>query len=158
MRAAPNPILHISPGQLRADSLGLRMATNDSLAFSAKDLVARGYFPRELPPVFTSRALGQAWDPVREWVEGEKKPGKILVGTDPAIYNLARQGTLRRRLEIPHPLAYSVLCHRIEGCAEALRGAAQRSPWSVSTPVLNPDSNARALRRSLADKIGRAHV
>ncbi|WAD26732.1 RNA-directed DNA polymerase [Pseudomonadaceae bacterium T75] len=70
-------------------------------------ILKKGYFPRELPPPFGSgmfaaliqkniASLPNEYD----WA-GAKKPNYI---SRPTIYNLARNGDLRRKLSIPNPV------------------------------------------------------
>lgn len=72
---------------------------------SAANLLKRGYFPRELPPPFTTA-------PFARWTKKNFVPS---VGwTQCAAHNLARAGGLRRPLAIPNPLSHAALCSVIE--------------------------------------------
>lgn len=70
-------------------------------------ILKKGYFPRELPPPFSSgmfSALIQknitSLPSEYDWA-GAKKPDYI---SRPIIFNLARNGDLRRKLSIPNPV------------------------------------------------------
>jgi hypothetical protein len=70
----------------------------------------RRYFPRELPPHFTTAAFGAfiAIQAQRATLQAPAKSWSRCVA-----HNLARPGSLRRPLKIPNPM------HHLE-CAEAL--------------------------------------
>ena len=70
------------------------------------NLLARGYFPKELPPPFNTRSFGIFADtaPVALHLDISKKGLKFNLTTQPATHNLARSGTLRRKLTIPNPV------------------------------------------------------
>ncbi|WP_226645838.1 RNA-directed DNA polymerase [Microbulbifer variabilis] len=70
-------------------------------------ILKKGYFPRELPPPFSSgmfsaiiqkniASLPSGYD----W-SGSKKPNYV---SRPTVFNLARNGDLRRKLSIPNPV------------------------------------------------------
>jgi hypothetical protein len=61
-----------------------------------------------------------------------------------AAHNLARAGTLRRRLGIPNPVAFVGLCQAVADNWTELDAHTQASPISKSYPVLGPRSG-RAL-------------
>lgn len=67
------------------------------------NVLARGYFPKELPPPFNTKLFGAFADTVTAAVlqlDTTKKGSKNNLTTRPAIHNLARSGTLRRKLTI----------------------------------------------------------
>ena len=82
--------------------------------------------------------------------------------TKSATHNLARAGTLRRRLSLPNPIAYQQLTAVIETHWTALLTTAQRSSLSLTTPKTAPGTeraivptkafselpNARAAKRA----------
>lgn len=103
----------------------------------ARGMLERGYFPREMPPAFSSKDFGEvasrlsAKAPVKQW-------------TKPVGMNLARPGSLRRRLSIPNPFSQLALvdaCH--EGWA-TLESHLKQSDISLSKPVLNRTGSGRA--------------
>lgn len=132
------------------------------MPFEAQELLGRGFLPAELPPIFTSRALGAAAGALLQTPIGQlKRPVERCLDHAwdkkyrliPTTFNLARQGSLRRRLQLPHPLAYANLCQHIEANGERLNQALARSSWSCSRPHVNKRSDGgRALERSLKDE------
>lgn len=119
--------------------------------YSAKALLARGFLPAELPPCFVSHSLGEAYPILLGRPDdcSAKKDIHVL----PTSFHLARQGMLRRRLSIPHPLYYTQLCHCIEQHSQDLSAALARSTWSRSKPILNDKANGRAFDRPLKDSL-----
>lgn len=117
--------------------------------YSASELLGRGFLPAELPPIFTSASLGTAYQQFKGELEPCKAPKGIAVV--PTTFNLARQGTLRRRLSIPHPLYYAQLCQEIEAHSMLLHHALDRSTWSRSRPTVS--GTGRALDRPLKERL-----
>jgi hypothetical protein len=99
------------------------------------DLVNKGYFPRELPPPFTTHHLAnfvstQPLPPGFAYIHG-RKTNKI---TKPAIHNLARAGSLRRRLSVPNPVGFLQIAETTH-TNWAVLSAKCTSPYSISTPT-----------------------
>lgn len=69
-------------------------------------ILARGYFPKELPPPFNTKSFGAFADtaPAAFHLDITKKGIKNNLTTRAAVHNLARTGTLRRKLTIPSPV------------------------------------------------------
>ncbi len=61
------------------------------------DLLARGYFPKELPPPFATDAFA-------EFIVNRKISDFKPQRSRAIRYNLARPGNLRRLLQIPNPI------------------------------------------------------
>ena len=81
------------------------------------DLLSRGYFPKELPPPFSTASFAA-------WITNSTPAGDFAktLTTKPKIrpskygrYSLARGGLLRRPLAICHPVAQYLLCKEIVG-------------------------------------------
>lgn len=102
-------------------------------------LLSRGYFPDELPKAFTSREFADSVSslsvtfPAKTW-------------TTPVTLNLARPGTLRRRLSIPNPFSQRVLAELCASNWSILDVHLQKSPLSISRPTA--PRTGRALRFS----------
>jgi hypothetical protein len=104
----------------------------------AKDSLARGYFPRELPPAFSTTDFGNA-------ALGLKASGPSGKWTKPVEINLARPGSLRRRLAIPNPFSQ---LHLVKECSAAwptIDAHLRQSSISLSRPRLAGPSDERAL-------------
>ncbi len=108
-------------------------------------LLSRGYFPSELPPPFNtndfaSRVVSNL-SSVPSSFTNDKRVGKVT------CHNLARAGTLRRRLGIPNPILYFNLCCAIEQNWSQIDTHVRQSQLSHSIPIVGP-SSGRALLRS----------
>ena len=115
---------------------------------TAVNLVHHGYFPKELPPPFTTEALalllnskGAAF--TGDFAQNSKKTSK------PCIHNLARVGSLRRKLSIPNPVNFVQLAVRLAVDWQQLQAFCNRSNLSLSTPVLT-NTAGRAIGRKEA--------
>lgn len=101
-------------------------------------LLARGYFPQELPPAFTTTSFAAASvglpAPRSEW-------------TAAARYNLSRPGNLRRALSIPNPGSQYLVADRVASAWSALEAVYARSELSISKPTSDSD---RALRTQVS--------
>lgn len=98
-------------------------------------ILARGYFPKELPPPFNTRSFGAFAEAAPADFDLDTKKGglKYNLTTRPAVHNQARTGTLRRKLTIPNPVnQYQVARAVVEGWKE-LKSACM-SPISLTTP------------------------
>jgi hypothetical protein len=102
---------------------------------NAKDILARGYFPRELPPPFNTDTFAAhvASSSARPAGFGPAASAKPVV-TKPAIHNLARAGSLRRRLSIPNPIAYDQLADVVATNWAVLLSHTANSPIALTTP------------------------
>ena len=101
------------------------------------EILARGYLPKELPPPFTSESLATAVKANRRNLPAgfSCNPGhQGNVRSRPTIHNLARVGTLRRKLSIPNPISYFQLAEAIETNQQALLGHVATSKFSLTTP------------------------
>jgi Reverse transcriptase (RNA-dependent DNA polymerase) len=100
-------------------------------------VLARGYFPKELPPPFNTKSFAAFADtgPAALLELNTSKKGiKGNAVTRPAVHNLARSGTLRRKLTIPNPInQYQVARAIVEGWG-SLKGLCLESNISLTTP------------------------
>lgn len=103
-------------------------------------LLARGYFPREIPPTFSTksyaryaRKVGSGW-PTKTW-------------TRCVAHNLARPGGLRRPLKIPNPISFYPLAALIANNWEALREHTWKQRLSASRPYVMRKSNRAIVPR-----------
>lgn len=106
-----------------------------------ENLLAKGYFPKELPPGFTTRAYGTLLTtsaPPASFSNPKRKPSKLC------HYSLARSGSFRRKVSIPNPIPHYSLCKAIADHAADIDNAIKRSQLSVSRPIPDPNG-VRAL-------------
>jgi hypothetical protein len=95
-----------------------------------RSLLCRGYFPKELPPTFSTESFGQkAAEILSEWQLGKvfsrtkrkKVAGKYMRGSysyqlkaaDAEIISAPKRGYERRNLHITHPVPQALLCHEM---------------------------------------------
>src|SRR5687768_5022275 len=91
------------------------------------DLLRRGYFPKELPPPFgTSSYAREVAD--RLVLEGLTESFSKSSAAEYAPYNLARAGSLRRRLALLNPILYFNLCRDVESHWPTISGELKKTP------------------------------
>lgn len=101
------------------------------------DLLERGFFPKELPPPFSTSSFAQIVH-----TNLASLPNSFLSGTKAgriSTHNLARVSTLRRALGIPNPIHYFRLCKEISDNWTALEAHCRQSPVSLSKPIVDPN-------------------
>lgn len=111
---------------------------------TAINLLKRGYFPRELPPVFTTEPFGKFIG---------ASGGSLTVpkgSTKCTNHNLLRLGSLRRPLKIPNPMQQWGLCQLIERFWSQISVAFKRGSLSISRPLVRRTILDRAVVPRLA--------
>lgn len=116
-----------------------------------KDLLERGYFPRELPPPFTTQsfaaaAIDASGALVQALATGKPDHAELC------IHNMVRSGGLRRHLGVPNPVPFARLCQFISAEWSRLQLAAQRSTYSLTSPVVSPGPRAIVGKLGLGDR------
>lgn len=114
-----------------------------------QQLLGRGYFPKELPPPFNTKTFAAtvANGLPNDWAlkTGRTSKSNPAFVSNPAIHNLARAGTLRRKLSIPNPVnQYQVAQEIINGWHE-IKKFTRQSPISLTSPTYKKLSNGRAI-------------
>lgn len=110
-------------------------------------LLSHGYFPKELPPSFSSIDFG---DVVRR--KGNNIPEQFSTGghvSVPSIHNSARPGLLRRKLSIPNPVNMLRVSSTLTANWAAIQQHIEASPLSLTTPTFGGGNRALQRRRSL---------
>ncbi len=124
-------------------------------------ILTNGYFPKELPPPFNTKLFGTFAEtaPSAFYLDTTKKGSKGNLVSRPAVHNLARTGTLRRKLTIPNPVSqYQVARAIAEGWRE-LKAACSMSPISLTTPRYRKIAPARlVLEIRLISFLPRGHA
>ena len=105
------------------------------------EILARGFLPKELPPPFTSHPLATVIQANRQTLPAEfslrtGRGGNVFSLS--ATHNLARTGTLRRRLSIPNPINYFQLATLVDTNRQTLLQHVGRSSFSLTTPQAAP--------------------
>lgn len=127
------------------------MPDPDPMPLDLHDLLAKGYFPKELPPPFTSLqyadALAGAGAPV---------PAAFLGGAQgdsrPCTHNLVRTGGLRRLLAMPNPVQFFRLAQHVVNHWPALKMAAWRSKYSLTRPMETGPARAITPEHDLSER------
>lgn len=97
-----------------------------------KSLLGRGYFPIELPPLFTTENFAEYINknPASlENFQSYKEATRLI------FHDIPRYGLYRRTLGIPNPISYANLAKHIVDHWQELKEYAERSPYSFSKPV-----------------------
>ena len=103
-----------------------------------KAAVAKGYLPKELPPVFSSATFARAASSLTV-----RRP---TGASSAARFSLARAGGLRRPAAIPNPFAHLELVDLCSANWSKLRTLTARSPISSSRPYKGRPIDHRSLR------------
>ncbi len=112
-------------------------------------LLAYGYLPRELPPLFWSEPfaeLAKITDALPESMTKAKADW-----TQPIHHNLARVGGLRRRLTVPNPANYFRLAVAFDKHSAPLTEKWNRSPYSQTLPRVS-QCGPRGIANEQADR------
>ena len=112
------------------------------------DLLGKGFFPRELPPAFSTSAFAKA-------VVGPKGGLKndmtgVPKDAEMCVHNMVRSGGLRRHLGLPNPVHYARLCEFVVQNWSKLQQSASGSPFSLTKPVDTNPGRAIAAEHDLA--------
>jgi hypothetical protein len=96
------------------------------------DLLAKGYFPREWPPCFSTSSFA-----TRILASRSTWPSAFgtLTATKMCTYSLAKAGGLRRKLSVPNPICHLPLCDFLTSQWKNLRAHSRASTLSLSKPV-----------------------
>lgn len=95
-------------------------------------LLRRGYFPKELPPNFSTTKFGSA----ASGTPAPPFPPVHQVHTEPVRHSIARLGVTRREVALPNPVSFFHVASTFEAHWATLKTAFESSPLSLSTPRL----------------------
>jgi hypothetical protein len=115
----------------------------------AASLLQRGYFPRELPPPFTTEQFGT-------FVAVPQQRAKLAAHnqwTRCVSHNLARPGSLRRPLKLPNPVHHLPLTEEIEKQWATLISHLRSAKLSLSTPMVRRTVLDRAIVPRLSPRV-----
>lgn len=136
---------------------------------SLHDLLARGYFPKELPTPFVTasfaKCLSTAGALPGDFAKSATK-GNKLPTAQACMYSLARGGLLRRPLSICNPLHYFLLCTEITQNWGAIKPRVAGTALSATTPEFKTKGRAidgkfpQSARQELAQntRLGRRYI
>ena len=98
-------------------------------------LLRKGYFPQELPPLFSTASFADYIAKNRNKLAAPYKQKKPI-WTLPTYHNLARVGGLRRRLSVPNPFSFYRLVRAFDSNAKSLKTKWAVSKFSHTKPTL----------------------
>src|SRR5438105_2878527 len=107
------------------------------------DQLGKGFFPRELPPTFSTVSLATGVQAFRQLPPAFIHPRTARLGS----HNIARPGGLRRRLGIPNPVLHIGVCNEISSSWAQIAQFIAQSTLSTSKPTIGSDP-VRALAPS----------
>lgn len=94
---------------------------------AARDLLARGLFPRELPPCFTTETFAR-------W-QASAPPLNVPQTSELGYHDLARVGSLRRHLGIPNPFTQAKLASVVAENWANIAALFEPAPYSLTIPT-----------------------
>lgn len=98
---------------------------------TASALLRKGYFPKELPPCFTTSELADWFDS-----EGQSAKGRDKDPTECVRHNLARPGGTRRPLSVPNPRTYIELSQVLQTLWDLVDAHLQSQKLAISRPAV----------------------
>lgn len=115
------------------------------------ELLANGYFPKELPPPFAATSYATALG------QPGASPPVAVASQQPCFspcsdHSLLRVGAIRRHLKIPNPIHFYRLAEHVVAHWVDLESAARISPFSLSLPTINRQGRAIAPEYDLAER------
>jgi hypothetical protein len=116
------------------------------------DLLSKGYFPKELPPPFTTTNYSQALSGPLAAL-----PTNTFTCTPtyspPCVHNLVRTGGLRRNLAIPNPKHFFSLARHVVANWANFIGCTSVSPFSLTKPVDGGTDRAISPEHTLSERV-----
>lgn len=110
------------------------------MPLTLREVLDSGYFPKELPPIFTTSAFA-AYVTATPPGALPPTPGRRTHQTRPATHYLARPDGQRRRLQVPTPFAYLAVSDLVVQNWNDVEIHCRRSPYSLSTPIIDLAGN-----------------
>ncbi len=114
-----------------------------SLVASPRRFLARGFFPKEIPPALRSDSYA------RSVTAGTTPPFPDSKAAELTPHSLARAGGVRRALAIPNPIPYFHLIFAIADNWDAIRQHLAKSTLSASRPKLRGATMGRSASPSI---------
>lgn len=117
------------------------------------NLLSKGYFPKELPPPFTTVSYSQALSGA-----GATPPTTAFSCSPkyspPCIHNLVRTGGLRRNLAIPNPKHFFRLAEHVVTHWTNFTAHTYTSPFSLTKPIETGTDRAISPENELSARAG----
>jgi hypothetical protein len=125
------------------NALSSQNPTLETQVPNLQDLLARGYFPKELPPPFTTVSFASHVCTAPRVADFAKTIDQKPKSSKAGRYSLARGGLLRRPLSICNPVAYFLLCQEI------VSSWTEISPFVVGTVISSTHPEEKATGRAV---------
>ena len=123
-----------------------------------KMLLRKGYFPKELPPPFTTKyfannysKIDKSWNDVKSELNRTKpeiykeKYKEKYKSSKCVTYSIPKRILSRRNVEIPNPFHHSMLCKTICDKWNEIDNFYQKSVISLSKPIISEKSGRAAI-------------
>lgn len=121
------------------------------------ELLRYGYFPGELPPLFTTASFADAIKTSPSSLPALMTEPKAK-WTRPTYHNLARVGGLRRRLAVPNPVNFYRISKSFDSHSALLTARWGLSPFSQTTPILTSAGPRALLKINSNRSLSRASI
>ena len=116
-------------------------------------LLRKGYFPKELPPPFTTKYFSRNFDSIEiSWNKMKSELGRTnseykdkYKKSKCALFSIPKGNYSRRNIEIPNPFHHSILCKTICDNWTEIDDFYKKSTISLSRPIINT-SKGRAVK------------
>jgi hypothetical protein len=103
------------------------------LYMNKKDLITRGYFPKELPPPFNTKSFADLASASTTLINScSKNTAKLY------YHNHVRYGSLRRKIGISNPAFFLQISHFIEDKWSDIQQITNKSKFTKSKPIYTP--------------------
>jgi len=107
-----------------------------------EDLLGKGYFPKELPPPFTSQKLAHKYSSINSlWASSfkdlSKSEKKVSSDSRCLSFSIPKIGFSRRKISLPNPLHQSILANSMCENWSEIEKIYLCSPLSTSRPVVD---------------------
>jgi hypothetical protein len=121
-------------------------------------LLRKGYFPKELPPPFTTKyfaknftKIEQSWNDIKSELNRtnpeiyKKKYDYKYKSSKCVSYSIPKKNFSRRNVEIPNPFHHSILCKTICEKWTEIDTFYKKSVISLSKPIINEKRGRAAI-------------
>ena len=120
-----------------------------------KNLISKGYFPEELPPLFSTRDFSRI---VVDLINDKSMFNKEPFHSKALIITIPKDENNRRKLCIPNPHHQLLLCNAIVMNWDELQTFYKKSNFSLTRPVRKKDSTRAIERQKPFDEITRQRI
>lgn len=118
-----------------------------------RDIVGKGYLPRELPPCFSTANYASTVSDANGAASGNYLAHLQNDTRELSVHNMVRSGGLRRNLSIPNPVPYAKMAAYVASNWATISTAAHRSPFSLTKPVDNIPGRAISPEHNLDGRV-----